>query len=1097
MLRMILGAAGSGQSDMLVKDMVERSMSFPDETFFVIVPEQATLAMQQNVVSHLESGATFNIDVVSFDRLARVVFSDLGLRTDNVLDDTGKVLILRQVLEKIKDDLVVYGKKVPLSGFTHRIKSAITELRQYGIDDNGLYLMEVSAEAGKNDLLRAKLQDLRLILKEYREAIRGTYYGMEELLDLFASHVSESERLRNAHFYLDGFTGFTPVQGKLLTELLKVAKDVTCALTIPKESVREHCPEYDLFYLSNQTLMRLKHAAEEAGCEIADPVFADRNKKPAKAEVFAASDLEAEVTFAAKEILSLVSEENYRFRDIAVITSDMESYHATMEKVFAEAEVPCFLDYKETVTDHPLARFLLSALQLSEQRFSFDSVFGFLKTNLTGLLPDEIALLENYCLEFGLHGKSAFENEFTKNRKLFGFEQKQEEDPEDPYAGFFWDLDRLNQIRSRFFESVRTFVRQIGNGTLPAGTFVSALKKLMEQNRIEEKLLEKAEQLKEEKRQKEEKEYRQIFARITALLDQTAALSGEGTFSVREYSRILESGLSEIRLGIIPPTLDAVVAGDLTRTRLGNVRALFFLGADDGRIPRASEPTGIFSVRDREFLKQEHFEMAPTPSEHISHQRFYLYLMFAKPSDHLFLSYAGCGADGQEAGPSYILDELSQLLPGAEAERRSEARPVRWEKDALARLSASLRKEPDERLLSFFAMEDPAVLSRIVNAAFYTNEQTDLDERVALDLYGEVLSGSVSRYEKFSECPFEHFLRYGVRLEKRPEYEIAATDVGTVYHDSLERYSRKLKEAGLSFRDVSDEDSARIAQESVKEALSEVSSDVWDSSSRNEFFLKRITEVTLKTTDVLRSQVKKGLYDPDEYELEFRESLGSRVRFKGKIDRVDLYDGEDLYVKIIDYKSGNKEFKIADIYNGLQLQLVAYLKEAVKIYREKNPDRKVYPGGVYYYRINDRFEKDEEALSKRFQMSGLTSCEEGLLAAVDEDLGPQGRGESSIVPVKLTQKGISSYSPVANREEFSHLMEFAGKKIEEISERILEGNIAVRPYYEGEQKNACRYCDYKDVCKFEAGSFGSDWKETKTKDKKEMEAEIYGRVSPE
>ncbi len=1163
-LTIIIGAAASGKSNLLVSGMAERSLALPEDKFFAIVPEQATLNMQQSVVRHVKNGATFNIDVVSFNRLAQVVFSDLGLDVSNVLDDTGKVLILRQVLEDCKEDLKVYQSKVHMPGFAQRMKSAVTELKQYGIDDNELFLMQESADRKGNRLLYSKLDDLRLITRKFDEKIKDAYRASEELLVLFAEQVKNSPRLCGSHIYLDGFTGFTPVQYRLLKELLRYAADVTVALTLPEDRIKDPCPEYDLFYLSNQTLTKLSEAAEEAGVEVSilspgesgaesrvkesgispgesgaesrvkesgispgrsgaesrvkesgtEPGESGAESQGMQAEgsksrrdnperkiqgrIFAASDIDQEVTFAAKEILRLVKEEGLRYREIAVITSDMESYHYLIEKKFHEAGIPCFIDHKSDITNNPLPRYVMAAMSLYEQRFSYESIFTWLKTGLTDLSDKEIWKIENYCLEFGIHGIRAWDNEMTKNRKLYGPEPKEDQLAEDRFAGQAWNLDEINAIRETVMESVGEFYRSISRNELPAGDFAKAIKRLFRKNNIEEKLKAEAERMEKTGLLNEQREYAQVYDLTMELLEKTQALSGERRLSVKDYLAILESGFAEIKVGLIPPTLDTLMVGDITRTRLENIKVLFLLGLDDSRIPTASASSGVFSARDREFLKAENFEIAPTAAENVCSQRFYLYLMLNKPQQRLYLTYSVSSADGEQNGPSYIMDELEAFVPGIETERVERVPEIKWTQQALKELASGLRNGPEEDLLAFFAAEDPKLLRKIVNAAFFTNVQTPLDPQVALDLYGDVLSGSVSRYEKFSECPFKQFLSYGLKLEKRPEYEIAATDVGTIYHSALELYSRKLEDSGTSYRNVSDEESRRLAEESVKEALEAMPTDILDSSARNEFFVKRITDVTIKTTDILRQQVRAGLYEPDRYELEFRNALNENVRFKGKIDRVDIYDGEDIFVKIIDYKSGQKAFKIEEIYSGLQLQLVAYLKEAIGIYSQENPQKNVYPGGVYYYLINDRFTKDEQEAGDRFKLSGLTSCEDGMLAAMDEVLEADSSVTSRIISVGKKKDGeLTATSQVANNGEFRNLMDFVSGKIEEISSRIKQGEIEVHPYYEQDRKNACSWCEFRDICKFEAGSFGTDWKKKPEISKKEMEAEIYGRVQAE
>ena len=398
-LQILIGDTNSGKSHTLVQHMVKHATARPDERFFVIVPEQATLKMQKDVVKLHPAHAAMNIDVVSFDRLAHVVFSELGIDDSHVLDDIGKMLILRKVLKELQDDLTVYKNKIHLTGFAEEIKSVITELKQYGMDDDQLFLMQESAQEKGNLLLFHKLGDIRLVLRKFNETIKGQYQAAEEVLDLFAKVAQQSGKIKDSHIYLDGFTGFTPIQYRLLTSMLKAAKDVNISLTLPEDKIDANVKEIDLFYLSNQTYFRLKECARAAQTEILpDIVVVDENTAAPHIFSYQAANANEEVLFTAKEILRLVREEGYRFRDIAVITGDVEGYYIPVREVFDEAEISVFIDYKSSVTEDVLARFFMGALRLVEERFSYDAVFGFLKTQLTDLKPDEVGLLENYCL---------------------------------------------------------------------------------------------------------------------------------------------------------------------------------------------------------------------------------------------------------------------------------------------------------------------------------------------------------------------------------------------------------------------------------------------------------------------------------------------------------------------------------------------------------------------------------------------------------------------------------------------------------------------------------------------------------------------------
>ncbi len=1090
-LQIILNGGNAGQTNTLVQRMVEQATVLDKDRFFVLVPEQATLKMQKEVVRTHPAHAAMNIDVVSFDRLAHVVFGEMGMDAGNCLDDIGKALILKKVLKDYRNDLVVYKNKTHMAGFVDEMKSIITELKQYSIDDNTLFLMQERARESGNNLLFHKLADIRFVLRKFNEEIKDKYSTSEEILNIFAKVISKSEKLKGAHIYLDGFTGFTPVQYKLLASMLKFVKDITVSITLPEEKITADCKEYDLFYLSNDTYFKLKKLAADMEIELLEDLKGEVPEELQKESyLYSAPTVKDEVTFVAKEILRLVRKENYRFRDIAVVTGDMDSYYTSVRDIFEEAEISSFIDYKSKVTDNQMARFLLAALALGEERLSYDAVFTFLKTGLTGLAKDDISSFENYCLEFGIKGLKAFFHDFTKNKEVHHEEK--------------WNLEEMNRIRKEVESMIKDFYYTIAKKDLTVRDYTQALLKLCERAKVEEAISQLAETMAAEGLLSKAKEYEQIYGLLHELLEKIALLLGNEIIDIKGYREVLESGIKEIKISIIPPSLDACVVGDLTRTRLDKMKALFLVGVNEGKIPLVAAKNGLLTQKERQFLKED-FEIAPTVEEDLYTQRFYLYLALNKPTEKLYLTYANSLPTGESLNPSYLIEDLPELVEKAELQKIEEVPDMTWESESLRGLAKLLRKyaeedgvgleeTSEEQLLQYYAKKNPEAITQILEATFFSNKQTSLDPQVALDLYGDVLFGSVSRYEKFNECAYKHFLNYGLHMEPRAEYKVEASDLGTLYHDALEKYSITLKERGLSFRDISDEESRKITEESVTAALANLDKDVLESTARMEFLTNRIRQVTLKTTDVLRDHVRAGLFEPSDFEYSFTADLTEKVKFTGKIDRVDIYDGDDVFVKIIDYKSGSKKFSVRDIYSGIQLQLVAYMGEALKKAQADHPQKNVKPGGVYYYRINDKFIHPDENSEDRFKMSGLTSCAEGVISAVDSTIGPEGNKKSNIIEVSYNKSGISPASSIANNEEFLNLLDFVNHKIEDVSEKIKEGCVDIEPYYENDTTNGCNYCDYKDVCKFEAGRFGTDWKPKGLEDKKEIEKALYGRI---
>lgn len=1084
MLRLITGSVRSGLSRQTVSDMVREATLNRNRKYIYIVPEQFTLKTQQTVVELHPDHACMNIDVVSFDRLAHVVLAKLGKDAADILDDSGKALVLRNVLDKIRDDLIVYGSKVRNAGFVEETKSLITEFRQYGIDDNDLYMMQSSTAEG-NDLLYSKLQDIRLIYRTFNETIEDRYITAEDVLDVFARHLPESDFITGSSIYLDGFTGFTPIQYRIISIMLRSA-DVTCSISAVLDDIRENCPEYDLFALPSETYFRLMELAREAGIrsevyraeEAPDPHIIVRS--------MACSDMRDETSFVVSEILRLVRNEGCRFRDIAVLTTDMEAYHDIINRMFRNAGISAFIDYKTEFRDNLLVRFIMSALAVSAEGLDHEKVFAFLKTGLTGIDRDEIALLENYCLEFNIRGRARWESDLTANRELRS-------------GAFAWDLSRMNDIRKRAIGPLIPFFGMTSRGEKSAAAFCLSLKKLLEGYDTARRIDELAAGFEAAGELTLALQYGQIYGKVTELLDKISGLLGSERMTAAEFAGMMENGINEIRIGTIPPSLDALVVGDLTRTRLGDISHLFVMGMNDGLLPSAGSGSSLFTQREREQLRAD-FEIAPTVMENLYVQRFYLALAFNKPEECLYLTYACSTSSGEQLSPSCVFEDLEELIPcmtemTSSIHRQSD--DIVWRESALRKASADLRSmakgdaADSSAVLEYLACAEPETVRLLLRGATFTNRQSVLDSQVALDLYGEVLQGSVSRYETYYMCPYRHFLNYGLRLEKRREYEVEVTDLGTIYHAALEGYSNRIREEGLSFRTISDDDSHRIIEECVTEAIDGIGNDILSSSSRNEHFKKRIAQISSRTTDILREHVRAGLFEPEAFEFSFKEKFSDDIVFKGMIDRIDIYDAGDIFVKIIDYKSGRKKFSIRDIYSGLQLQLVAYADSAIKEIKKKNPGRNVVPGGIYYYLVNDRYVKPDEA-EKKYRMSGLTLAEDEVINAIDSGLGTEGRTSSSIIPVSLTKSGaLDSRSTAAGRDEFENLIGFVSEKITRAGESIRNGDIALSPYWESDMHNGCSYCDYKDICKFESGRFGTEWRECEKDDDRIREA-IYG-----
>ena len=563
------------------------------------------------------------------------------------------------------------------------------------------------------------------------------------------------------------------------------------------------------------------------------------------------------------------------------------------------------------------------------------------------------------------------------------------------------------------------------------------------------------------------------------------------------YQQILEAGFQETQVGLIPPGNDQVLVGDIERTRLKHIKVLFLVGINEGIIPKPVSKAGILSEADREYLKQHSVELAPDAREEMYRQRFYLYLNLTKPSDRLYLSYCKSDAKGSALLPSYLIGMICAMFPGiairkiAMCSPRERLETPQGTMEVFLEGLQNLRKgraEADFLELCRWYQRDEVrrrQLDWMMQAVFYEKPQTGIGRAAARALYGKILTNSATRLEQFASCAFAHFLQYGLQLKEREKYEFNAADMGNVMHKTLERFSGKLTQKGYQWAELTEEQRNRLVDESIEEIVHDYGNTILHSSSRNAYLITRVRNMMHCTVWALQEQIQRGAFTPGGFEISFAAeeqleaanihlSEDERLKLQGRIDRMDLCETADkIYVKIIDYKTGNTTLDLLALYYGLQLQLAVYLNMAVELEQKRRPDKTVEPAGVYYYHIDDPFvtvesveeTENQEEILKVLKMDGLSREEEEILTLLDRTVSPGGR--SSVIPVGYNKNGsLAWYSKVAGKEDFDVIQKYTDQKIRQLGRRMLDGETEISPCIT-EKKESCTYCPYHGICGFD------------------------------
>ena len=1090
-LKFVFGPSGSGKSSYLYQHVIQESMKYPERNYIVLVPEQFTMQTQKDLVMMHERKGIMNIDVLSFARLAYRVFEETGGGGLPVLDDEGKNLILRKIAGDYESELKMLGGHMKKQGYISEVKSVISEFTQYDIGEDEIE--RVMESAGESSRLYYKLADIRLLYRGFTDYLQEKYITKEELLDVLSCEVEKSERLKNSTVVLDGFTGFTPVQDRLLGELMRHCREVIVTVTMDRRGnpyVYEH--PYQLFALSKPMVTSLLQIAKQNKIPVEEPVelydhvpwrfkeqealaFLEKHlfrygagayeKEQEQVKLHLAKNPREEAYAVAEQVRRMMREDRYRLRDIGVIVSDMDVYADHLKQAFIKYDIPFFMDHKRSILLNSFVEYIRSVLHMAEQSFSYESVFRFLRTNLAGFTYEEIDELENYVIGLGIKGYKHWQEKWT--RKLRGMAQE--------------DLDKMNHYRRQLVEKVDGLIYVLRQRRKTVADITRAIYEFMVQENLQVRLAEQEELFKAKGELALAREYAQIYRIVIELFDKFVELLGDEQVSLSEYCKLLDAGLEEARVGVIPPEVDQVVIGDMQRTRLKDIKALLFAGANDVYLPGALLRTGLLSELDREKFAREKLTLSAGGKEKAYVQKFYLYLNLTKPSEKLDIYYSKVSADGKSVRPSYLIQELQKLFPKLKV--RDEERYLKEQEltenigfDRMIREFVQKRHETDGAWCELYNWykKNPKwqeKVERFLEAGYYRKPLDALTEEAAKRLYGEEFETSITRMERFAVCAFSHFLTYGLGLREREEYDFQAADLGNVCHRALERFSYKVEREAGDWLKLTEEKRKQYVEESVEEAIADYGNSILYSSSRNAYLIVRMKRMLEKTVWALTKQLAAGDFKPAAYELRFAN---------GKIDRVDTCeDGDCVYVKVIDYKTGSKSFDVTALYHGFQLQLMVYMDAALQMEQKKHPEKEILPAGIFYYRIQDplidrpKEGEEQESILKELKPDGMISLEKEVLGHLDHCMV----GESSVIPVKYNKNGsLSKSSKAASAQDFYLMMKYAVNKVEEIRQKILSGDVKVNPYRRGTE-TSCDYCSYRQICGFDTKMEGYRYRE--------------------
>ncbi len=1085
-LRIIYGKPGSGKSEYCFSEIAK--LINKEKKIYVITPEQFSFTAEKKLMSSIKTNAVINAEVITLSRMAYRVLNEIEGNTRTKLSKCGKAMLIYSILNVNKSNLKFIGKtdeNIELA------MTLITELKKHGIK-----LEDIEKEIEKIDdkYLKTKLEDINLIYKEFENQIQDKYIEENDVLTILANNIGKTELIKESIIYIDEFSGFTSQEYEVLKELIRYAKQVNLTICLDKLEWGKN-PNIDIYYSNKITLKKILELVEKNNFKLEEPIYLENqyrfktnelqhlsnniyNIKSTRYEknvenihLFLAKNQYTEIENVAKKIIQLVKKQNLRFKDISIISKDIESYSSLIRAIFPKYDIPVFVDEKRDLNQNVIVQYVIAILEILNKNFTNDTIFNYLKLGFCDIDKDEIFKLENYCAKWGIKQ--------NKWKKEFVYEKENREQ----------EVERLNEIRKQIVNPLLELKEEIMKDRT-AKNVTKAIYNFIQKQNIEDLISMKIEELEKENLYELSKEYNTSYQIILDILDEIVLVFSDDKITLDKYIQILKVGLKNSGLGKIPGTQDQVIFGDVDRSRSHKVHTVFIIGLNDGIFPSVNKDEGFLNDKDRENLKQDGIELAKGTIENLYEENFNIYKAFTTAENTIYLSYASSDKEGNSLRPSILINKIKKIYP--RLKENSDVINKKYEiinkKITYEELLENIAKLRDKEKIdeiwyavySYYKTDDKwkTKLKNDLQGIYYKNLPENINSDNINKLYGNTLNASVSKLETYQRCPFSYYLQYGLKLKEKEELKIHTFDTGAFMHETIDEFFEYINQEKLNLAELEEEQILKIVSQIVDDNLNLSKNYIFTATAKYKVLVRRLKRIISKALKYIIQTIIYSDFSIEGTEIEFNEKgkyspiildlgEGKRVEITGKIDRIDTANSEDgRYLRIIDYKSSSKNIDLNEVYAGLQIQLLTY---ADAICRQED----IMPAGIFYFSLLEQMikadkkiseEEIEEMIRKNFRMKGLIVADVKIIKMNDNTLTS---GSSKIVPAAITKSGTvnEKWTNGVDSQEFKILQDYIYKTIKDISREILTGKIDLKPYNKN-GKTPCEYCQYKPICGF-------------------------------
>ncbi|MFA7637235.1 MAG: PD-(D/E)XK nuclease family protein [Monoglobales bacterium] len=1083
--KFIYGPNGTDKTEKCI-DMMKRCIGRYKNIFYV-VPEYLSFSAENKIINQFGAVSEKSIEVTSFKKLYYETANIVGEKGLKKLSSGGIRVILAYICLKNKKDLKMLSKAAVNKGFSDVLASVIQELKTYKISPEDL----TGVSDRISDALKHKLSDIAKLYSAYNDFLECGFSDAQDEIGLLEAMIkSNPEIYKDCLFIFDGFQTFTPDQLGVISALCENA-DMAFSFTADDE-------ENDT-YISQKKCMKklgtlLSHI-EQKPSEKAETRQSFKNipenevilknllygenarleGAPENIEIHEFTEQYQEVEFVAEEIIKMVKA-GARYKDIMVIARDKDRYMPVIESVFKGYEVPVFIDKKLEAANQPALCAVLSALEIVKNNFTYESVFTYLKSGFTNIESFETDLLENYIIATGIRG-----NSWLKDWQYL------------PYVSKIFDsdeqfLEKINEVRIKVTEPIITLKNSL-SGAKTVRDKCAALYDFICEINIFDKISGLIERFKENEPQTAAY-YGRVWSLLMKTLDEVVEVLGDEKLSTDEFIELFTMGLSVHEISIVPTNVDVVSVTVPENISDSSEKYVFVVGANDGVYPSIMQTEGLLSDRDRGVLEGLGIELAQDTLTKAIEENYITLKAFLSAENKLYISYPIGDTSGGARFPSVTVKRIKGFFPELEVQSHVVSGGMYGDEKivrpgpSFAKYAVNLRqgkKLSDKWVMAGEWYKQNESWSRRYNLLESTlkfapranNLTSDLTDR----LYKDELNVSVSSIEQYARCPFAHYANYILKLRPRDKAEISVADTGSIMHEAIEKLSARIVDNGYTWKSAPDDFLKRESVKVADELVIELEKRFEYTSISQVKAIARIKEMIEQSVMYIAEHLKAGKFEPLGYEIEFGMGKnysaltfdigGKKIKLRGKVDRADIYydDEGNKYVRVIDYKSGQKNFDFPYMFYGLQIQLVAYLDRMCE-------ETGAQPAGILYFRLFDPTvdvpediadEDISNIIAKEHKMSGIVLDDDKIINAMDVS----GDRESRIIPVKRNKDGtLSKNSSVISAEGFRDMQKHINRYIKKIGRSILDGKIAITPSKYGDSKG-CDYCDFKYLCLFD------------------------------